>query len=219
MLGCCQVSFARLSKINFQDPKNKFENIEKEPSVVTPPAPKYPKLYQINEPTKKEKETFFSQLAKTGQPIAILRLIPPHNDKLVPTKLKLQNLLFKLYNKSYENCLYHELIQESVKTLLSLKISQKDVDLVETHTREQAKSDLWFQARAGVITASRFKACCHTDLSQPSKSLVLQVCYPQKNKFSTEATRFGCDNEKLAISNLEKHLKNEHENVKIKECG
>ena len=72
--------------------------------------------------------------------------------KLVPTKLKLQNLLFKFYNKNYENCLYHELIQESVKTLLSfLKISQEDVDLVETHTREQAKSDLWFQACAGVI--------------------------------------------------------------------
>ena len=70
-----------------------------------------------------------------------------------------------------------------------------------------------------MITASRFKACCHTDLSQPSKSLVLQVCYPQKNKFSTEATRFGCDNEKLALSTLEKHLKNEHENVKIKESG
>ena len=62
---------ALLSEINFQDPKKKFENIEKEPSVVTPPAPKYPKLHQINEPTKEKKETFFSQLGKTGQDIAI----------------------------------------------------------------------------------------------------------------------------------------------------
>ena len=46
---------ALLSEINFQDPKKKFENIEKEPSVVTPPAPKYPKLHQINEQTKEEK--------------------------------------------------------------------------------------------------------------------------------------------------------------------
>ena len=41
--GCMH---ALLSEINFQDPKKKiFENIEKEPSVVTPPAPKYPKLH------------------------------------------------------------------------------------------------------------------------------------------------------------------------------
>ena len=84
-----------------------------------------------------------------------MRLIPPHNDKLVPTKSKLQKLLFKFYNKNYESCLYHELIQESVRTLLSLTINEEDVDLVEKHTREQAKSDLWFQARAGVITACK----------------------------------------------------------------
>lgn len=214
-----EVSFARLSEINFQDPKRKFQNVEEEPAIVMPPSPKYPKHQQVAKPTNKEKETFFDKLASTGQDIAILRLIPPHNNKLVSIKSKLQNLIFNFYNKNYETCLYHELIQESVRTLLSLKISQEDVDLVEKHTREQAKSDLWFQARAGVITASRFKACCHTDLSQPSKSLILQVCYPQKNKFSTEATRFGCKNEKVALSNLEIYLKNEHKDVKMKESG
>ena len=210
-----EVSFARLSEINFQDPKRKFQNVGKKPIAI--PSP--PKHHQVTKRSNKEKETFFDQLASTGQDIAILRLIPPHNNKLVSIKSKLQNLLFNFYNKNYETCLYHELIQESVRTLLSLKISQEDVDLVERHTREQAKSDLWFQARAGVVTASRFKACCHTDLSQPSKSLILQVCYPQKNKFSTEATKFGCENEKLALSNLENYLKNEHKDVKIKESG
>ena len=56
--------------------------------------------------------------------VACLRLIPLHNDKLVSNKSKLQKLLFKFYNKNYKNCLYHELIQESVRTL-SLKIRRQ----------------------------------------------------------------------------------------------
>ena len=65
-----------------------------------------------------------------------MRVIPPHNDNLVPTKLKLQNLLFKFYNKNYENCLYHEVIQESVKTLLSFLKIVKKMSIWLKHTQE-----------------------------------------------------------------------------------
>ena len=55
------LSFVRLSEINFQDPKKKFENVEKDPAIasatlpaiVSPPT-KCPKL-QFNKPTNEEK--------------------------------------------------------------------------------------------------------------------------------------------------------------------
>ena len=90
----------------------------------------------------------------------------------------------------------NNLIESCVQVFQSLKVTEDEVSLIENHTKEQSKSNLWFQARASVITASRFKQCCHTDLSQPSKSLILQVCYPSKHKFSTAATKYGIETEK-----------------------
>ena len=60
---------------------------------------------------------------------------------------------------------------------------------------------------------------CHTDLSQPSKSLILQICYPSKHKISTAATKYGIETEKLARDELLKHLSSSHENVQIVDCG
>uniref|UniRef100_A0A7M5U1J0 YqaJ viral recombinase domain-containing protein n=1 Tax=Clytia hemisphaerica TaxID=252671 RepID=A0A7M5U1J0_9CNID len=90
---------------------------------------------------------------------------------------------------------------------------------IEQHTREQAKSNLWFEARAGVITASKFRQACHSDVSQSSKSLIMQICYPQMHKFTSNATTYGCDNEKVALSYLEVYLNHEHRDAKITESG
>lgn len=214
------VPFAKLSEINFQDPKRKLSDSQMQENNKLPPS-KYPK-HDVSRPSEEEKDSFFEKIANTGQDIAILRLIPPYNDKYVSVKAKIKNLLFdKFYSKKYDknNYLYHELIQDCVKKFLSLEITQEGVDLIEKHTREQSKSNLWFQARAGVITASQFKKTCHSDVSQPSKSLILKICYPHKNKFKTDATSYGCINEKVALIYLEVYLKQEHENAEIKESG
>ena len=98
-------------------------------------------------------------------------------------------------------------------------MSQGDVKFIESHPRKQSKSNLWFEARKGVITASKSKSCCHSDISQPSKSLIMQVCYPEKCKFTTKATQYGIDHEKLARDSFKVHLEKEHQDVKIKDCG
>ena len=218
-----EVSFAKLSEINFQDPKRKLPGNEfPQLNEIKPPLPKYPK-HQVSRPSEEEKNMFFEKMANTGQDIVILRLVPPYNDKYISVKAKIKKLLFnKFYDKKYDNennYRYHELIQESVAKFLSLEITQEDVDLIEKHTREQSKSNLWFEARSGIITASRFRQSCHSDVSQPSKSLILRICYPQKYKFTNATTTYGCENEKVALSYLEVYLKNEHNDVEIKESG
>lgn len=55
--------------------------------------------------------------------------------------------------------------------------------------RQQGESRLWFDMRAGRVTVSRFKSAARTDPTNPSKSLIRQICYPALCRFSTAATR------------------------------
>ena len=76
-----------------------------------------------------------------------------------------------------------------------ITLTLEECQAIEKETRKQANSKVWFQQRAGRITASQMKSACHTNPSKPSKSLVKTVCYPEEHKFSTAATRWGIANE------------------------
>ena len=60
------------------------------------------------------------------------------------------------------------------------------------------------------ITASQFKAVCHTDVNSPSLSLIMRICHPELSKFRSSATCWGCEHEskvrgKYESMSLEKH--------------
>ncbi len=78
---------------------------------------------------------------------------------------------------------------------------------------------MWFQQRAGVITASKFKAVCHTDCAMPSESLILGICYPLKHRFSAVQTRYGCQHELSALSFFQTKLFPHHQSPKLVESG
>ena len=59
--------------------------------------------------------------------------------------------------------------------------------IVEEETREQSKSRVWFEQRAGRVTASVFKEAANTTAAP---SLIKRICYPRATQFSTEATRY-----------------------------
>ena len=87
---------------------------------------------------------------------------------------------------------------KSEYVLSSLKLTDNQAKNIEMSTRDQSWSKSWFRFRAGCITESKFKAATHTDFTQPSISLVKSICYPESFKFSTKATKWGCDHEKMA---------------------
>lgn len=76
-----------------------------------------------------------------------------------------------------------------------ITLTSEECQAIGKKTRKQANSKVWFQQRAGRITAKQMKSACHTHPSKPSKSLVKTVCYPEEHKFSTAATRWGIANE------------------------
>ena len=188
------VDFALICEINFHDKskeadeKNRKRDSKDKADLVPPPTKTrkvVPKL------TDEDKDNFYFCLSKTNPESAILRLIEGYNDRFIPAAKNLQKVLFKFYQTKYEEMLYHELIRHCPITYMSIEISPDDVIEIEKQTKKQAKSSLWFQARAGVITASRFKLCCQTDISQPAKSTIIKVCYPVKRRFTTAATDHG----------------------------
>ena len=90
----------------------------------------------------------------------------------------------------------HDLLQASSD--VKITVSPEQVLIVEQQTRGQTGTRLWNCMRSGRITASRFKAACRTDPCLPSRTLVAAICFPELAKFSTSATSWGCDNEKIA---------------------
>ena len=98
-------------------------------------------------------------------------------------------------------------------------ITKEQVDCVEKETRGQSTNRLWFQFRLGRITSLVMRRVCHTDIKKPSQSLIMQVCYPARTKFSNAATQWGCCHEKKALKVYTNVEGSSHDNFKVTECG
>ena len=84
----------------------------------------------------------------------------------------------------------------------TVSFSFNQAKLVEEMTHTQADSKLWFQQRAGWITASKLRDVLHTDYSQPSISMIQSICYPTSYKFTLVACQYGCDHEQVARESI-----------------
>jgi len=74
---------------------------------------------------------------------------------------------------------------------------------------------MWFQQRAGHITASKLKEILHTDFSQPSMSLIKGICYPAAHQFSSLPCLYGLENEDRARSDYFDMYSMQHESLII----
>ena len=87
--------------------------------------------------------------------------------------------LSALFDPSAMDLPYCDLLKKCEEVFESLTITNEQARNIEASTRDQAQSKTWFHYRAGRITSSKFKAAAHTDLSQPSQSLIKCICYPE----------------------------------------
>ena len=102
---------------------------------------------------------------------------------------------------------------------VSLTITVEQARLLEEKTRQQARSTIWFEQRAGRVTASKFKAACHTDSTQPSASLIKSISYPKSNSFKSKSTDWGCAHEKTALEAYCSKNKTNHTQFTVSCCG
>ena len=122
-----------------------------------------------------------------------------------------------LFQPKFLELNYIDLLKECHK--VKLTISLEDIAYMERDTVEQSKSNAFFRHRSGRIGASKSRAACHTNPSQPSQSLIKSICYPHLFSFNTAATIHGCKHEETTIQAYSSYMKQSHVNFKVTKCG
>ena len=118
-----------------------------------------------------------------------LIIIDPYAEQFVVERRNVP-VLSDLYDSTNLELDYPELLQKcgDVKIMLS----DEDIKIVEQDTREQAKGPGFFRHRAGRIGSSVSGAVYHSNIAQPSQSVIKTVCYPHLYKANSKAIRHGC---------------------------
>ncbi|KAF3835727.1 hypothetical protein F7725_028285 [Dissostichus mawsoni] len=160
-------------------------------------------LFQHMRPSADDFKLFCEQLHQSEEQetkpkkSAILSVIEGHSHRYTPktVQLDLPAPLTSLYQSSRLVLDLPALLEEGAKVFEELNLTPEQCLLVEEKTRKQSRSRVWFEQRAGRVTASSFHEAAKTE---SSSSLIKRVCYPRSSQFSTEATRWGLQNEDTA---------------------
>ena len=170
-------------------------------------------------PSNEDYDSFYEHLSKTGTKPAILSLIPKHSDPYVPKRMlsTFPVPLPLLHKPEYIELGYPDLLKLCESQVVT--VTDEMALCVEKETRLQSGSNLWFRYRAGRITASRMKAVCHTDHTNPSQSLVKTICYPESFRFTSKQTTWGCKHEKAACDQYTKATRDKHVEFAVKDSG
>jgi len=98
-------------------------------------------------------------------------------------------------------------------------VSEEHIKKIEISTRVQASGSGFYRHRAGRIAASQCFAAFHTNLAQPSQSVMKTIYYPGLYKVNTKATRYGQTHESDAITAYNASMKACHVNLEVSKCG
>ena len=170
-------------------------------------------------PSDEQLEQFYKALSECGKP-AILSITPGHCDAYVPVQVNgVPPPLSDLFKEEYLTAPYTDLMDQCDQCFKEMKVTSEQACMIEENTRLQAKSKLWFQQRSGRITASKLKAAVHTNISQPSQSLIMSICYPESRQFYSKTTSWGCTHEHTARDAYVTLKKKEHQNFSVRSCG
>ncbi|KAK6165266.1 hypothetical protein SNE40_022222 [Patella caerulea] len=144
--------------------------------------------------------------------------MPKYSDGYVPeVQGELPTVLTELFENSSVSSNYKELLDKSYN--IKIDVTEQQAKQVEVLTRQQANNRTWLQFRAGRITASRMKSVCHTNPNSPSQSLIQNICYPDVVKFSSVATKWGCDHERHTREMFTSLIQVEHDSVHVRDSG
>ena len=110
-------------------------------------------------------------------------------------------------------------LQETVKAFKSsLQVSPEKAREIECNTRQQRLAQLWFDVRRYRITASMFGHVLSRRVDTPPDNLVLRIIQPKQ--FSTPATRYGVENEQVALEKYVTYQRNSgHPDIAVSPAG
>ncbi len=125
--------------------------------------------------------------------------------------------LSSLYNEECLSMTYPDLLFICASVFESIHVEQaKNIDIV---TRAQSQSKAWFHYRAGCLTASKFKAACHTDCTCPSQSLINLFVILRVSMVIQRLYVGGCDHERTARNAYFLKKQGDHLNFSVSDRG
>ena len=86
-------------------------------------------------------------------------------------------------------------------------------------TLDQSKCKLWFELRAGRITASNMYRATHSNPLKPSVTLIRDICYPYERRFECQAVRYGKRHEGDGADRYHSHMVQFHQVFKMMPGG
>ena len=205
-----------------QSMKRKLDESIATGTMVERPSGTSQRLPDVPRPTDAESSAFLAALNDTQDRAVILTVTAEHAERYVPTYFgdkSLPKVMAELYEERCTEMPTEQLHEHCASLFDGITITDVQSKNIEKITRAQSASKEWYLFRAGRVTASRMKAVCSTPLERPSPSLVKTICYPHTTKFSTHATRWGCDHEASALQRYCEVSQTTHTNFTCKESG
>lgn len=185
-----QIPYIPVHEMDFCSSKTKHKLLldqQKSPSPSLPTTVNLPPK-KIPSTSRDEQLQFFKNISNCSTKPAVLSLVPNFIHSYIPKEnTSLPRPMGTLFKQENINLTMNDLLEKCKG--ISLSLTKGECQLIETQTRGQSSSTVWFRQREGRITASAFRAACHTNPEKPPKSLIKRICYPQAHKFSSEATR------------------------------
>ena len=217
-----KIDYNELREIDFttaKTMKKRVDSLIENSDSVNSAKPKPRTVQPTPIPTAQELSQFYKSVHDTQTKPVILSLIDSYSEDYVPKPISkvFPTVLTELRDEQLISSNFGELLEKC--NLIKLEVTAEQAKEVESATREQAKSKVWYRFRAGRITASKVKSVCKTNMASPAQSLIKSICYPESSKFSSEATRWGCDHEKAAINQFLEHMKPFHDALTVAESG
>ena len=148
----CSVEFAELHKIDFTTPQQK----RKLTNHTCDDKSKKHKV-QIPPPTEDDVKSYCLKLSKLKVKPVLLSIISGFNDSYVPKYVSglLPKPLTYLYNEETLSMPYPDLVAKCDEIYGTVLISVEQASAVEQETKKQSDSKVWFEQRAGRVTASK----------------------------------------------------------------
>ena len=212
-----KIEYKMVSDIDFTTPKtlHKLSNNKGDKSKTIQKS--YFERYAT--PTDSEFDDFCKDISECGTKPVILSVTPGYSQNYRPqTVLEgFPRILSTLYDPSLTTYDLDSLEDYCKNIVISITPAQQSN--VEEATRAQTSSPKWFSYRTGRITASKIFDVCRTSVNKPSVSLIKSICYPEAYKFSTVATTWGCQHEKVALEVYRDMMISNHINFHLKDSG
>ena len=204
--------YATVSDIDFTTPALKRHRMVSEEMGRRSTSALCNSSHQTPTETNAELKDLYHKISKSGK-LILLSNVPGFCHDYIPRCEKgiLPLPLTDVFREEMLEAGYIDLLKVCKDVFDNLSINHEQAQKLDEATRNQSQSKLWCKYRAGRVTASRFKAAAHTDVTQPLQSLIKQICYPESHGATSEAQEWGLKHKKAArdtycSSMVKKHL-------------